>query len=203
LGSWVGQCRRDLGERALRIEVYVSPELLNLDFENWNYDLVGVEQLRESYLVYIRWRDRWSLADKYSYLSIWQEKWSDLLSEATLQSQSQTTDLERLIRQSETLWFNGCRVGMDRYLTKLLIHGIPMALWSRCLQCQDDHWQGINQLVANQQISDILTTVQRQRSNAPTTIDSNSNELGHHLALMWEDPHRRPPWLLENGSMIS
>jgi hypothetical protein len=199
LGQWVGQSRQEMAEnnnQRLLIEIYVSDDLLNETYEHWEYhcrDLLP-EQLRERYRVYIRWQKRWSLAKEFNYQNIWQNRWNKFTASQMLHPHTDE-DWERHIREEHNLWFNASRIGssIKDSVKKFTMHGMPIALWSRCRHA--DHWDAINSLVVGSNGSQLLTDVFNLRLGASTKISENSTELGHHLTLMWEDPHRCHPWV--------
>jgi len=193
LGELIKQCHKKMSAgQQLDIEIYSEINLINEPFPNWKYDCSTIEQLRESYFVYVRWLERWSIVEEYNYQEKWQTKWS-AINNQSLCEQSEDPDWDRHIRNS--LWFNACRTDVKKHLQKLTVHGIPMILWSRC--SHRDHWDDINQLVRDKTGQQLLEEIQCLRCNAPTKIEPNSTELGHHLSLIWEDPHRPPPWSWE------
>ncbi|MGD1854675.1 MAG: trypsin-like peptidase domain-containing protein [Leptolyngbyaceae cyanobacterium] len=76
--------------------------------------------------------------------------------------------------------------------------GIPLALWVRDNQAEDMDWaQMLLDEVLSYPVKDVPERVLEIRCNT-SILDSESEyarspELGHHLAILWDDPNRVPP----------
>ena len=196
LGQLIKTSRQKLGNQTLAIEVFTSEDCLEDPYDCWRYEFLGdLEQLRQSYSLHLRWEQRWKLSDEYNFHNEWSRKW-DQLKTQPLTAQEWVDDFKQLIRQKDTIWLNGCQQKVAQHLSFFLRHGIPIIIWSRCSAAHPSHHQEINTLVGNCSCGlDILEKVKQRRQYAPTDIELNSQNLGHHLSLLWEDPYRPPPWI--------
>ena len=196
LGQLIKTSRQKLGNQTLAIEVFASEDCLEDPYDCWRYEFLGdLEQLRQSYSLHLRWEQRWKLSDEYNFHNEWSRKW-DQLKTQPLTAQEWVDDFKQLIRQKDTIWLNGCQQKVAQHLSFFLRHGIPIIIWSRCSAAHPNHHQEINTLVGNCSCGlDILEKVKQRRQYAPTDIELNSQNLGHHLSLLWEDPYRPPPWI--------
>ncbi|MFN5513552.1 MAG: hypothetical protein ACK5CA_02040 [Cyanobacteriota bacterium] len=194
LGTVIENCHKK-GKLSI-IEIFVSPEISTVAYENWQYLFLGdSDQLRRQYLVYIRDRERFENSQRYHFLESWQTNWTTVNNpNCTLQAQPNDSDWQKIL-SANCYWFNGCRLALQDYRIKLLKQGIPLVLWSRCAVAQETHWQEINSLLAQKTLNHALEQVIEKRKQAPTTIAEDSTELGHHLVLMLENPHHPPPWV--------
>ncbi|NEQ08111.1 MAG: hypothetical protein F6K37_19800 [Moorea sp. SIO4E2] len=80
----------------------------------------------------------------------------------------------------------------DNILKVIDTTAIPVALWLRkndfkTINCQEQ----LNQLLKCK-INELPEKVQEQRLKAPNE-DNGQEHIGHHLALLWEDPYLLPP----------
>ncbi|NET65443.1 MAG: hypothetical protein F6K63_14065 [Moorea sp. SIO1G6] len=80
----------------------------------------------------------------------------------------------------------------DNILKVIDTTAIPVALWLRkndftTINCQDE----LDKLL-NCKINELPEKVQEQRLKAPNE-DNGQEHIGHHLALLWEDPYLLPP----------
>ncbi|MEM1240394.1 MAG: trypsin-like peptidase domain-containing protein [Cyanobacteria bacterium P01_H01_bin.26] len=76
--------------------------------------------------------------------------------------------------------------------------GIPLALWVRDNQAQHMDWaQILLDEVFSYPVKDVPERVLKIRCSTPLldseTEYAQSSELGHHLAILWDDPNRVPP----------
>ena len=82
----------------------------------------------------------------------------------------------------------------------LLKYGIPIAIWSRYHQKYEQHHQEINKIVTDCQGNiQKLTEIIGERRIIESPEDENIEKLGHHLSLLWEDPHLIPPFASLNS----
>jgi hypothetical protein len=63
----------------------------------------------------------------------------------------------------------------------------PIAIWTRI---NVEQVSEIDQILHNHNLGNLDEIVRKTRLKAQT---ENANHLGHHLALLWDNPHRLPP----------
>ena len=75
--------------------------------------------------------------------------------------------------------------------------GIPLAIWVRDNQAEVDWGSVLLDQVLSYPIKDLPNRVlEIRRNTAPLKSEAEyakSKELGHHLAILWDDPNRLPP----------
>lgn len=76
--------------------------------------------------------------------------------------------------------------------TCILKAAAPVALWTRC-NC--DHWDQVTEMKQLLQAGPLLLLAEmiRKRRETADLTDSPQEDLGTHLALLWEDPNRLTP----------
>jgi hypothetical protein len=196
----IRKCRQRVKNGSLVIECFVTRELLSLDFECWEYEEYKDDtQLKRVFPVHIRCATR--LEYPLDLKLKWQTKWKNIQAKLepldVHQDREAVNDPERYFSQDTTLWANLCTSSekdLDQLFKKVLKFGIPVAIWSRCHR-QPSHRGDINDLIAECKgnIFDLPSQVRVRRNNAPSKVNEDSENLGHHLSLLWDDPDRLPP----------
>ena len=72
--------------------------------------------------------------------------------------------------------------------------GIPLALWSRCKQSQENHIRELDILI-NPENGNVLNLENLPKSIENKRLEAKSNQplhLGHHLCFLWENPYNYP-----------
>lgn len=211
LGRLINKCSEKINleinsKSYLTIQCFVPKNLLSVNFDCWEYELEeDCTQIRFDFSLHVRSLDRIEndFCKLPNFKSIWESKWRQVhqnfgkIDEDLMNKYLRDPDAH--FRDSSIIWVNICTSDVEKLNTlwrKLIKGGIPIALWSRCYQNCQTHRQEINNLVGqcDGKVKELFDVIKRRRSAASSVIDHDSNDLGHHLSLLWEDPHLIPPF---------
>jgi hypothetical protein len=188
----------------IRIEMVLSGELLNLDVDQWQWEVespLPPVPIGCRYLFAIRSLERMQ-AGKYH--RSWHQRWSVLtghLKNGAIPPDSGCRiapgdDIRMLVADFETnpdvvslmlskppdpVADGGAEVNVA------LRAGLPIIVWSREDCDSEEFLTAVSDLLHGDGPGDVL---QRMRQLRTTAYKSHSGHVGHHLALMWDDPER-------------
>ncbi len=186
----------------LTIEIFLPLDLINEAVDNWEIEneFGIILKLSDQYKVVVRSTER--VLPTYSrYHGFWQQKWLTLqkiIKEPVISNFVlwDDDDLRRLLFELNKENTIGIKLqktprqtGKGSVFAVILSTATPVALWLRCHLPSE----------CNQQINGLLrccieqltkTVAEKRREAIPEPEDSH---IGHHLALLWEDPYRLPP----------
>ena len=195
-----------IDQEDLTIELFLPISLMNQPIERmgipeWmDVEPLGIGEM-ECPHVLLRSRDR--LGQNSKARSRWRKKWTymsaNLHTSATdLLTKDRATLVERL-REENVIGFNldaspSSVVGGELYM--LVKAGAPCAIWLR----DNPHAVSLAQQLEDdllrhplQEVSPRVMALRRQTTVLAEPDCSDSRELGHHLAFLWENPKHVPP----------
>jgi hypothetical protein len=170
------------------IMFFLPNDLFNEPVDCWLYDS---QTIGSTYSVVIRSCDR--LKQEYGFKSVWFEKWEKLNNSAyntfiSGDCQMLTAELHK------NVGFKWTQPISREIIKKLNRTAIPVAIWLRKvpnkvpnINCDAE----LNALL-NCTITDLLQKVVTKRAEA-VDIPDKDQHIGHHLALLWENPYILPP----------
>jgi hypothetical protein len=84
-------------------------------------------------------------------------------------------------------------VDTEELLYELLDSGLPLALWPRQGLAEAAHEAQLQALLASCCIEQLPHTVKAKRYETRGRQNTPDVHIGHHLSLVWDDPHLVPP----------
>ncbi|NEO47490.1 MAG: hypothetical protein F6K55_26555 [Moorea sp. SIO4A3] len=185
-------------------------ELLNYDIERINItNYFGLKlPMGKHYKVFIRSLKRFErLTHNNDHQKICSEKWKKLKDSRENKCHQEFVDVGKFDFDSERLFAHLKNEKMNKKTIALKLYNppddkilkvidtmeIPVALWLRkndfktIINCQEEFDK-----LFECQINELPKKVEEQRLNAPNEEDKQEH-IGHHLALLWEDPDLLPP----------
>ena len=186
---------------AIHIESVLSDELLNLDMEQWPWEVesdVPDLPIGCKYVFAIRSLQR---MQKGKWHSPWRTRWSVLGSQV---SESGTVEREsvRWLAEGDALRKLVADFQNNEHVVALVLQkpptgsaeitvglraGVPVVVWSREECSTEEFLTTVRHLLHNDESGSVLQRVKRLRI---TAYESHPDHIGHHLTVMWDDPAR-------------
>ncbi|MEB3160800.1 MAG: hypothetical protein VKL20_05020 [Synechocystis sp.] len=204
IGKCILEASNKYPKAKINIEFFVARELLCKPCENESYFLIHpmseIEKpipLKLKFFVNIRWSERWKYMNE-SRFEFWKQRHDQLceLEALTTDTQNKGDPVETL---SNEPWVNLGTSSIEEYVQFLIEYGTALVIWSRCRKPNTDHFSAINTLIQCCNLQTTLNKIYEHRRDAPSEVAEDSTHLGHHLAVMYENPHRKPPWLAQEN----
>lgn len=187
----------------LNIEVFLPNELLSYDIDQWEINVGMVkEKLGTEHKVVVRsldrmnniiiqtkWENKWKLYQ--AFLSgVKPQKgrgpvWSPTKEECEAQSFYSTLLKSQIVYVALTFALPPPQI--IPIIRAILSAGIPIVLWPRQLKIPDQY----NKFLSSADFTKLRNLVSDERFTAKDIGDADHH--GHHLTLLWDDPHRVPP----------
>lgn len=194
----------------LAIEWILPDNLLSLDVDCWQckededcqeYTRIGCASFSSVHI-------RSSRRLKSKRRRTWTQKWNFLMSNSqninishyifASQSNNQCNNDLRIIDNTNTIIginFLADLQQIENLTYNFIIQtGIPIALWSRCKECHENHIRDLDMLI-NPQNDTVLNLENLPRYIENMRLEARSNQplhLGHHLCFLWENPYNYP-----------
>ena len=190
----------------LTIEIFLPSDLMCMEIDRWKItDPISDEiTLGIRYPIRLRSLERLSLDYLDSYLSQWYEYWDkvrDILQDEPIQEffehlQETESFNWKLLRSN----LNG-KIGLKVTCTHsksirkdlfkaILIATTPIAIWTRTDIANLDQVMAIDKILTFKPLCHLCESVRLTREEADAQAEEH---LGHHLALLWENPYRLTP----------
>lgn len=196
--------------REIFIEFIVPKSLLSCTFECWENHTpttgTGLKLCVKNKIC-IRLSDRQERKYLKAYAYDWEERW-DIMLTYLKNNQNLPRTNYKLRQDYKTLdksIFNDNQVvgiNISPSLDKLdqqtyntfLVNGIPIAIWSRCSQNQNNHCIQIDQIIqqGNNNHNMLVNPSQLADMVAEVRNNNNNNNLCDHLCFLWENPYNYP-----------
>lgn len=190
----------------LTIEIFLPSDLMCMEIDRWKItDPIADDiTLGIKYPIRLRSLERLSLNYLDSYLSQWYEYWDkvrDILQDEPIQEffehlQETESFNWKLLRSN----LNG-KIGLKVTCTHsksirkdlfkaILIATTPIAIWTRIDIANLDQVMAIDKILTLKPLRHLCESVRLTREQADAQAEEH---LGHHLALLWENPYRLTP----------
>ncbi|MEG4113878.1 MULTISPECIES: VMAP-C domain-containing protein [unclassified Microcoleus] len=191
----------------LTIEIFLPCHLMCMEIDRWKITdpIVDDITLGIKYPVRLRLLERLNLKYLYSYLSQWYQSWDKV--REILQNEPTQENFEHL---QEIESFN-CKLLSRKLKEKIglkvtcthsksirkdlfnaiLIATTPIAIWTRADIANLDQVTAINDILTFKPLCNLSESVRHHREEADNA--QTDEHLGHHLALLWENPYRLTP----------
>jgi hypothetical protein len=191
----------------LTIEIFLPRHLMCMEIDRWKITdpIVDDITLGIRYPVRLRLLERLNLKYLYSYLSQWYQSWDKV--REILQNEPTQENFEHL---QEIESFN-CKLLSRKLKEKIglkitcthsksirkdlfnaiLIATTPIAIWTRADIANLDQVTAINDILTFKPLCNLSESVRHHREEADNA--QTEEHLGHHLALLWENPYRLTP----------
>ncbi len=195
------------------IHIFLPLALLNQAVDCWTLDngYGRPSRLGHEYKVVIRCSDR--RGRSYRHRPLWERKWQQ--QQAALKETAASvflpcddSDLDDLYDRLTELEDNTdnqnaetgrvglkmvqapCTVGGDSVFGAILQFGFPLAVWGRCNLSNITNEAALDPVLQSplETLVDRVKQARRQCRNQP-----DDRHIGHHLALLWDDPKFLPP----------
>jgi hypothetical protein len=191
----------------LTIEIFLPCHLMCMEIDRWKITdpIVDDITLGIRYPVRLRSLERLSRRYLYSYLSQWYQSWDKvreiLQNEPTQEIFEHLQEMESFnckLLTSKLKEKIGLKVtcSHSKSITKDLFKAIlaattPIAIWTRADIANLDQVTAINDILTFKPLCNLSESVRRNREEADNA--QTEEHLGHHLALLWENPYRLTP----------
>ncbi|TDV53599.1 effector-associated domain 2-containing protein [Actinophytocola oryzae] len=188
----------------IRIEMVLSGELLNLDVDQWAWEVetpLPPVPIGCRYLFAIRSLERMQ-AGKWH--RSWWQRWEVLTDQ--LKNGAILPESGRRVEEDDTIVKLVADFENDPNVVSLMLSkppdpapgggpevfcalraGIPVIVWSRADCDSDEFLTAVRELLHGDGPGDVLQRVKQLRT---TAYQSHAGHVGHNLALMWDDPER-------------
>ena len=190
----------------LTIEIFLPSDLMCMEIDRWKItDPIADDiTLGIKYPIRLRSLERLSLDYLDSYLSQWYEYWDKVRD--ILQNEPIQELFEHLQEMESFNWkllksnLNG-KIGLKVTCTHskairkdlfraILIATTPIAIWIRTDIANLDQVTAIDKILTFKPLCHLCESVRLTREQADAQTEEH---LGHHLALLWENPYRLTP----------
>jgi vWA-MoxR associated protein C-terminal domain/vWA-MoxR associated protein middle region (VMAP-M) 1 len=193
------------------IHVFLPLELMHLGVEVWQLNSVQGRRancLGHDHIVVVRCANRYDR--NYSKAPSWRRLWNDRYHPSRL-GKAQTVfmsgndeDLDGLIDLLDEAVEEEDKSIMGLYLTQapidteamcygLLDSGLPLAIWPRENLLNNVHEVDLPALLGTCCLEELPQGVQRKRYETRKSKNKPGSHIGHHLSLLWDNPHLVPP----------
>jgi len=191
----------------LTIEIFLPSDLMCIEIDRWKItDPIADDiTLGIKYPIRLRSLERLNLDYLDSYLSQWCEYWDKVRN--ILQNEPIQENFEHLQEMESFNWkllSNNLKekIGLkvtcthSKFIRKDLFRAIlkattPIAIWTRADIANLDQVTAINEILTCKPLCNLSESVRRNREEADNA--QTEEHLGHHLALLWENPYRLTP----------
>lgn len=201
----------------LTIEIFLPCHLMCMEIDRWKITdpILDDITLGIMYPVRLRSIERLNRRYLYSYLSQWYQSWDKvreiLQNEPTQEIFEHLQEMESFnckLLTSKLKEKIGLKVtcSHSKFITKDLFKAIlaattPIAIWTRADIANLDQVTAINDILTFKPLCNLSESVRRKREEADNA--QTEEHLGHHLALLWENPYRlTPDAMLELNSPV-
>ena len=186
---------RQIGSEDLRIELFLSTDLLKQD--DYYFDWIEInksgflEKMCKQYPVVFRLAERLEVNYQDS-LGDWKRKWQQIQSHnCCVIAYDQNT--ETLLNQPQNIGIILDQVSnIEKFFRLICLKAIPIALWSRC-DLKVNSCQEINRILSSPNIIADLKQLPMAIKNERNDAQQGIEHIGHHICLLWDDPERMPP----------
>ena len=193
-----------------QIHVFLPLELMYLGVDVWSLDLTSnrCKYLGHDYLVFIHCANRYD--GTYRKVPSWKKLWmrrQGLLQESAhnVFVEGHDNDLDELMEILDEAVKNDRIVGLqvtdapmntENLVYELLDCGLPIAIWSRTNLAEAAHQTQVKELLTLCCLEILPSRVKDKRAETRRTsnpLNKIEVHIGHHLSLLWDDPHFYPP----------
>ncbi|MEO1148622.1 MAG: hypothetical protein AAFY26_23885, partial [Cyanobacteria bacterium J06638_22] len=189
----------------LTIEVFLPQSLLQLAVEAWErkgFDPDFSMRVGYDYQVCVRSTERWKEYGSF-HQERWEDKWQQLNAQLNARAHTLVADIDEKIDYGDLLAALGDMLAFkldkapadNTIFNAVLETAIPVGLWLRQDLPYPLTYQ-IGELTALLAccLRELPQRVQKKRAETrKQEYRSADCHIGHHLVLLWEDPHRLPP----------
>ena len=197
----------------LTIEIFLRHDLMCMEIDRWKISDPISDEITLGIKYPIRLRSLERLNPQYliHYESKWRDHWDKVRD--TLENEPIQKLFEHLQEMESFKWellrnkLNG-KIGLkvtcthSKSLRKNLFKAIlqattPIAIWIRTDIANLDQVTAIDKIITFKPLCHLSESVRLTREQADTQTEEH---LGHHLALLWENPYRLPPDMTQLNS---
>lgn len=188
------------------IHIFLPFELLNLPVDSWQFPVSSgrPKPIGHSYRVLLHSQER--VSRSYIDRGRWRQRWNScqgalekLAHEVFVAGNDQ--DLDDLYEALDELGPDvvglkvtqaPCQLEPDGLFGAVLQAGLPLAIWSRCDLRTCSTESELDRLLQASCLSALPEAVQAERKQA-RKAKGDEDHIGHHLAILWDDPNLVPP----------
>ena len=191
-----------------QIHVFLPLELMHLGVDVWSIDSGSNRSnyLGHDYLVFIHCANRYD--GNYRKMPSWKKLWKrhqGLLLESAQNvfvegHDNNIDDLKKILYyavqedcKAVGLQVTDAPVNTEYLVNQLLYFGLPIAIWSRSNLAESAHQTQVKELLTECYLETLPLRVKNKRSATCLSENTKENHIGHHLSLLWDNPHFYPP----------
>jgi hypothetical protein len=190
-----------------QIHVFLPLELMFLPVDGWSLNSRRQEYIGHDHVVMLRCASRYERT--YTKNARWKKRWKLYQSQLELSARDvfvsgddNDLDVLREILDEVVQDGNSRIVGLqvtqspvdtEELLYELLDSGLPLALWPRQGLAEAAHEAQLQALLTSCRIEQLPHTVKAKRYETRRLQNTPELHIGHHLSLVWDDPHLVPP----------
>jgi hypothetical protein len=193
-------------EKYPEIHVFLPLELMHLGVDVWLINSGCTEYLGHDHLVFIRCANRYNRT--YTKVASWKNLWNrrqSLLQEEALNvfvegHDNNIDELKKILYNAVQqdckavgLQVTDAPVNTEYLVNQLLYFGLPIAIWSRSNLAESAHQTQVKELLTECYLETLPLRVKNKRSATCLSENTKENHIGHHLSLLWDNPHFYPP----------
>ena len=190
-----------------QIHVFLPIELMHLGVDVWSFDptIECPEYLGENYLVLFHCtnrKDRSLERQEKKWIKLWSRQQA-LLQESVLDVfvAGDDSDIDELIdilvdvnpdsddSKVVGLYVTDVPIDIKSLLDEVLYVGLPIAIWCRKDLLDNSHKTQVEELLKSSCLGDLPNKVKKKRSETRKRKNTETNHIGYHLSLLWDDPN--------------
>ena len=194
-----------------QIHVFLPIELMHLGVDVWSFDPTSKrpEYLGYNYLVLFHCtnrKDRSLERQEKKWIKLWRRQQA-LLQESVLDVfvAGDDSDIDELIdilvdvnpdsadSKVVGLYVTDVPIDIKSLLDEVLYVGLPIAIWCRKDLLDNSHKTQVEELLKSSCLGDLPNKVKKKRSETRKTKNTETNHIGYHLSLLWDDPNLHFP----------
>jgi hypothetical protein len=195
---------------APQVHVFLPLELMHLDVDIWQLNPLASrrpEYLGHDHVVVMRCANRYenSYRKRPKWLKLW-KRHQGLLQELAenVFVPGHDVDLDELMEVLDTvtspddtrivgLHVTQAPVDTEELCYELLNSGLPLAIWPRQDLTSSAHEAQLSALLSACCLEQLPDNVRLKRHESRLRCNPPTSHIGHHLSLLWDDPHLVPP----------
>ncbi len=191
------------------VHVFLPLELMHLGVEVWQLNPEPSRRiacLGHEHVVVVRCANRYD--GNYTKAPSWRRLWNNRQAQLR-QSLAQDVfvpghdqDIDALIELLDDavdddriigLHLTQAPIDTEAMCYELLDSGLPLAIWPRENLLNNAHTADLTALLAASRLENLPQDVQHKRHETRRSKNTPDSHIGHHLSLLWDNPHLVPP----------
>jgi len=186
---------REIGSEDLRVELFLPTQLIQKN--DCYLDWIEIKRLNftvklcQQYPVIFRLAERLE-TDYQDLIGNWKRKWKQLLNNPVILPYSPDIAVQLSQPQTSGMILDSISHHED-FLRLICLNAIPIALWSRRDLPSGSSLQEINRILEKIRQRQDFQQLPQEIKNERNAAQTQTEHIGHHICLLWDDPERMPP----------